>query len=142
MIDKLMIEYEKKFNRELNKTGIFWAFNNEQFDSNKTHKDAPTNEYLTIGSGGYIHISNKNKLDNFFKVTVPKLQKELTDKIDMDELIEYELNNYECYYIADYSLAVASIKDFYRDIPTEDIIKKVKNIYDLTKDKYLEKNNI
>lgn len=92
---------------------------------------------MSIGSGGYIHKSNKSKLDNFYKVIVPKLKKDFTDKIKIEELIEYELINHECYYIGDYSLVVFSIKDFYKDMPNEEIIKKVQEVYNATKDRAL-----
>ena len=80
MFEELKREYDKKYNEELNKTGIFWAFNRNQFDENKTYKNSNNNEYLYIGAGGYIHKSDKDKFDNFFKVVAPKLKEEFTKK--------------------------------------------------------------
>ena len=125
-------------NEELNKTGLFWAFNRKQFDENKTHKNAPDSEYMTIGDGGYIHKSNKIKFDNFFKITAPQLKKEFTDKIKIEDLIQYELINHECYYIGDFTLAFFAIKDYYNNMSNEEIIKKVKEVYDYNVNKSID----
>lgn len=126
------MKYEEKYNEEFNKTGVFWAFSNQQFEENKTHKEAPDNEYISVGAGGYIHKSNKEKLDNFFKVILPKLKKEFVNKINIDNLIEYELINHECYYTGEWHEIIDIIKSYVPDIK-EDRIKKV---YDKTKDKH------
>lgn len=118
----------------MNKTGIFWAFSNQQFEENKTHKDAPDNEYLSVMGGGYIHKSNVEKLNVFFNTVVPKLKKEFTDNIKMEDLIEYELINHECYYTGDYTKVVNIIKDYY-DMSDDKIYEKVKSVYDSTKEK-------
>ncbi len=119
-------EYDEKFHEEFNKTGVFWACTNAQFDENKTHKDAPDSEYLSIGACGYIHESDKSKLDDFYKTTVPKLKKEFVDNIDINDLIDYELANYESYVTYDYSQAVYITSDYY-NLSNEkafDIVKK------------------
>lgn len=138
MFDELKKEYDNKYNEELNKTGLFWAFNRKQFDENKTHKNAPDSEYLTIGDGGYIHKSNKNNLDNFFKIIAPKLNKDFTSKIKIDDLIEYELENHECYYTGDFSLVIVAVKDYYNELSNKEIIEKVKSIYDKNVSKIVE----
>ena len=124
-------QFEEKYSEELKNTGIFWAFSNQQFEDNKTHKDAPDNEYLAVFNGGYIHKSNSVKLDNFFKNIVPALKKEFTDNIKIEDLISYELNNHECYYTGDYSKVVDIIRDFY-NMSENEIYQKVKNVYDST----------
>lgn len=129
IFEEIKKEYDKKYNDELNKTGLFWAFNQEQFDKNKTNKNAPNSEYITIGDGGYLHKSDKAKFDNFFKNVAPKLKRDFISKINIDDLIKYELNNYEAYYIGDYTQVIIVIKDYYKDLSIEDITKKVKGIY-------------
>lgn len=118
-------EYDEKFNKLFNETGVFWAFTNAQFDENKTHKDAPDSEYLSVGLGGYIHKSNKDKLDNFNNVIAPKLKKEFTDSIDINDLIDYELANHECYYTYEYSDAAYYVKDYF-DLDIKTILEMVK----------------
>lgn len=66
--NKEMDNYNKKYDEELNKTGLFWAFDRKQFDENKTNKDAPDSEYATIGDGGYIHKSNLEKFNHFLRL--------------------------------------------------------------------------
>lgn len=106
-------EYDKKYHEELRKTGVFWAFGGKQWEENKTHKNAPDSEYLSIGAGGYIHKSNKEKLDNFYKMIAPKLKKEFTDNININDFIDYELSNYESYYTYNYSQTVYLVSDYY-----------------------------
>ena len=118
-------EYDEKYNKEFNKTGVFWAFNNKQFEENKTHKNVPDNEYLSIGAGGYIHKSNKEKLDNFYKVIAPKLKKEFTNSININDLIDYELANHECYYTYDYSEVIYLI-NYYFDMTINEAFEIVK----------------
>lgn len=141
ILEKFKNEYDKKYNEELNKTGLFWAFNKEQFDENKTHKDAPDNEYLSVGAGGYIHKSNGSKFDNFFKNIVPKIKNDFLGKIKMEDLIEYELVNHEAYYTGDCTEVSFTIKDYYDDLSMEDICKKVDEVYYSTKDKHLSMCN-
>ena len=105
--------YDQKYHDEFNKTGVFWAFTNAQFDENKTHKDAPDSEYLSIGCGGYIHKSNKEKLDNFNNVIAPQLKKEFIKNIELNDFIDYELANYESYLDYDYSQVAYIISDYY-----------------------------
>lgn len=123
--NKAKKEYDEKYNKEFNKTGVFWAFSNEQFEENKTHKNAPDNEYLSIGLGGYIHKSNKEKLDNFYKVIAPKLKKEFTNNININDLIDYELANHECYYTYDYSNVIGLVQ-YYFDMDSNEVFEIVK----------------
>lgn len=127
--EELKEDYNKKYNEELNKTGIFWAFSDSQFEENRTHKEAPIKEYLSVGAGGYIHQSDKEKLDNFFKVIAKELKKDFTSKIDINDLIRYELTNHECYYTGDPSEAIEVVKTYYEDISEEEITKKVINVF-------------
>lgn len=78
--------------------------------------------------GGYIHISNKDKYKNFFNVVAPKLKKDFISKINMDDLIKYELTNHECYYTGDFSEVVEIVHSYY-DISADEIYDKVKNVY-------------
>lgn len=125
---KAFREYDIKSNQELNKTGIFYAFSEDQFNKNKIPKHATT-DFINIGGGGYIHKSNKSKLDNYFNNILPRLKQELTTKINITDLIEYELINYECYYIGDYTEIINVIKSFYKDISDSDLNKKIQDVY-------------
>lgn len=124
-------EYENKYNEELHKTGVFWAFGNQQFDENKTHKEASNNEYRSIGFGGYIHESNLEKYRNFHNKIVPKLKKEFTDKINIDDLIEYELENHECYYTGDWQEIIDIIENYYtkKRYSRNEVIKHIEQVY-------------
>lgn len=137
IFEKFKNEYDEKHKKELSKTGVFFAFNKEQFDENKTYKNAPADEYLPVGGGAYIHKSDKSKLENFYKVIVPKLKKEFLDKIKMEDFIEYELVNHESYYTNNYTEVSFLINDYYEDLTFEEVYEKVKEVYEATKGKHL-----
>lgn len=122
-------EFDKLKNKELEKTGIFYAFSNEQFEKYKTHKDAQDNEYLSVGCGAYIHKSNKKRLDDYFKNILPKLEKEFIEKINLDDLIDYELINHECWYTGDWFGVVAIIKGYNVCLSDDELVEKVHSIY-------------
>lgn len=121
--------YSKKYDEELMKTGIFFAFSKEQFQENKIPKEAQDNEFIFCGMGGYIHESNKKKLDEFFKTTEKQLKKELKDNTTIEEMIQYELINHECYYTQEPFEIIALIKGYYGEIPEEEIKSKIESIY-------------
>lgn len=127
--------FDKRYNDELNKVGIFWAFSKEQFEENKTHKESLTDDFIPIGGGGYIHKSNKEKLNKFFNVIAPKLEEEFSNSVNMDDLIEYELVNHECYYTGEWQSIINIIKDYYPNINVE---KEIKRVYDKTKEQKWE----
>lgn len=122
-------DYEDKYNAELNKTGVFYAFSKEQFNQNKTKKDASDTEYISVGLGGYIHKSDKDKLDRFLNEIAPKLRAEFISKVNIDDFIKYELVNYECSYTGDYTEVIEVIKMYYTDLSDEDIEQRVKSIF-------------
>lgn len=67
-------------------------------------------------------------MDNFFNEIVPKLKKEFISKIDINDLIKYELINHECYYTGDYT-EVEEIINSYCNLSKDEIHEKVKDIY-------------
>lgn len=122
-------EYDTKSNQALNDTGIFYAFSTEQFNNNKTKKDASDTEYLSVMSGAYIHKSDKDKLDKYFNEILPQLKQDLINKIDIKDLIAYELSNYECYYTGDYTEILDIIKSFYKDKSDTELLDLIKQVY-------------
>ena len=122
-------DYSKRYNEELNKTGIFFAFSNEQFHQNKIPKEAQDNEFISCGMGMFIHKSNKSNLDHFFEITEKELKKELLSKTTIEEMIQYELINQECYYTEEPFEIIDLIKDYYQETPEEEIKKKIETIY-------------
>ena len=128
------------FKQFFKKTGIFYAFSNNQFNENKTHKNAPNNEFFRIGCGAYAHISNKEKVKNFFSKTSKKLKKDFLSKIDVNDLIEYELKNHECYYTGDFWEIIPIIEEWLdTDISQrDDISEQIEIIYRKTFAKNVE----
>lgn len=133
-------EYDAKKNSELKKTGIFYAFGDEQWEEEKTHKDAPDNDYLRIGGGAYIHKSNKSKLDNFFEVILKQLNKDFIDKVGIENIIEYELINHECYYTGNWQDVITIIENYLdSDISQrDDVVELIEMVYRKTYEKNTE----
>lgn len=124
--------YSKKYDEELMKTGIFFAFSNEQFEENKIPKEAKDNEFISCGMGMFIHKSNKKKLDDFFATTEKELKKELKEKTTIEEMIQYELINHECYYTQEPLEILDLIQSYYQETPEEEIKQKIESIYSKT----------
>lgn len=122
-------EYDKRVNLELDKTGIFYAFDEIQFNKNKPIKDAKDSEYLSVGYGAYIHKKDKDKLTKYFNEIAPQLKKELVSKVNIEDFIYYELINYECYYTGDYTDILEVLKPFYTDISDNEMLEKIKDVY-------------
>lgn len=122
-------EYTNKKDEELTKTGIFYAFSDKQFKDNKQPKDAKDNEFISLGAGAYIHQSNKDKLDNFFNVVVKQLKQELASKVDIEDLILYELNNYECFYTQEPLEILDFIREYYQDKREEELKDLILAVY-------------
>ena len=122
-------EYEDKTNKALTDTGIFYAFSEEQFNSNKPYKNSKDTEYLSVFGGAFIHKKDKDKLDHYFKVVSPQLKQDLANKIDIKNLIEYELSNYECYYTGDYKEILDVIKPFYQDKSDNELLELIKQVF-------------
>lgn len=120
--------YSSRYNEELNKTGIFFAFTKQQFEENKIPKDK-TEGFISCGVGMYIHKSNKSNLDNFFNITEKELQKDFLSKTTIEEMIQYELINHECYYTQEPLEILDLIKGYYEEIPEEEIKAKIESIY-------------
>ena len=116
--------YEKKYNEELNKTGVFWAFSNNQFQESKIPQNGNDNEFLSIGMGGYIHKSNKDKLDKFTKEIVPILKREFIQNTNRKDHILYELLNHESFYSYEIEDVYDTLQFYYNDITEEEILEE------------------
>lgn len=94
-------DYEDKYNAELNKTGVFYAFSKEQFNQNKTKKDASdSTEIITNASEQqYKYYASRvidltEQLENtpkIFKSKRAKLEQEIKE---MQDKSDKHFNNY------------------------------------------------
>jgi hypothetical protein len=111
-IKELKQKRQDMYSFAFNELGVFFAFNNEQFNESvnklKDKKLLLDNEKVApIGAGGYIPSKNLNaflseckKIEKWYKFQV----KELKDA--KKDLILHELKNYECFYSSDISDAL------------------------------------
>lgn len=87
--------------------GLFWAFNEEQFKEGKAKNPIKEGEkYTSIGAGGYLPSKNVDKFIEGMK-SIEKWAREA--KKDDQEVILYQLNNYECFYQGDIEDAMPTL---------------------------------
>ena len=129
--------YSSRYNEELNKTGIFFAFTKQQFEENKIPKDEKEG-FISCGSGMFIHKKNKSKLDDFFNITEKELQKDFLSRTTLEEMIQYELINHECYLTGEPFEILELIRSYYQDISEDEIKQKIASIYSKNQEKWEE----
>jgi hypothetical protein len=100
------------------KVGLFFAFNNEQFQANKT----PLKEgekYVSIVGGGYLPKGNYDAFQNGMKEN-EKTYKSVVKSHNLRlKEIAYELANHECFYTGEWEV----VADMFPDVPKETIQK-------------------
>lgn len=128
-IDAIRKEETEKHTKLFNECGLFWAFSNEQFATNKT----PLQEgekYVSIGAGGYMP---KHNVDKFCKgmAEIKKWTKEQTKANKLQEKeIAYELANHECYYTGDIDTVVGLFDGTYSR-------EQIRNVYNKERAKHI-----
>jgi hypothetical protein len=122
-------EKQTKFDTLLKDCKVFFAFSNEQFETNKTELKEGE-KYISIGAGGYMpksyiqtYLDGSKDIEKWYK-------KSIKEGKQQDAEILYELNNHECFY-------TGSIDDIlYLPYTREQIMK----VYNENYHKYLELN--
>lgn len=115
-----------------NQTGVFFAFNNEQFlegieDLKKKGLLLEGEKLAQLGAGGYLPSKNlklfeseTSKIEKWYKFQIKELKEAKRD------LILYELKNYECLYTGDISDALEVLIPL--GIKKEEVIKVYNDI--------------
>lgn len=102
---------QEKITELSKKTGLFWAFNEKQFEESKTPLKKG-DKYVSINQGGYLPKSNIDEfftgLENIEKWKKTEVKK---NKAESEKTILYELNNYESFYSADITDAWQVLKN-------------------------------
>jgi len=124
-----------KYNELFTKCGVFYAFSLEQFAEGK--KKNPLVEegekYTSIGMGGYIRTSQIKSLNEGMKAIDEWFSAEnkaiKADQKKREDMIIYELNNYECFYTGDITDAFEALKG--EGITKAEVLKVYKKNYKL-----------
>ena len=102
---------QNKLTKIFDEAGVFFAFNNEQMEKGLKKINAKIGDLTRIANGGYMPKKNVkayiSKSNAFYKW----LKKEVK-KLNPNEVICYELNNYECYYTGDTTSAYEALKSY------------------------------
>lgn len=104
---------QKKYQELSDKCHLFWAFSQEQFNEGKAkHPLQPGEKYVAIGAGGYMP---KRFLDTWIEGTkvIDRWRKSEIKRAKAEEVILYELNNYEAFYTGDIDDAMEVLADHY-----------------------------
>lgn len=99
---------EKKVTELMEKCGLFFAFNDEQFNENKTPLEQGE-KYVHIGAGGYMPKSKVALFESEMKKINSWKAKEVKKSKQEETEILYELNNYECFYTGDIEDALPAL---------------------------------
>jgi hypothetical protein len=114
--------YQNKINKLLTNCLVFWAFNQTQFDDNKT-KLQDGDKYISIGGGGYMPKSCRRK----FLVGIDYINKwyknECKNPTKRKNLIIDTLHNYEAFYTGELAEVLEILGDDFE-------YTEVKNIFD------------
>ena len=119
-------KHAKAYNDLMEQSGVFWAFNNDQFKEGikKLEKSGHLkkgDKLVRIPAGGLCPKHNINTLLKGIKQANKTKTKELKEA--KKEAILYELNNYECFYTGE----IDDVVDIFKGIYTFADIKKVYN---------------
>lgn len=100
-------EMEKKHSELFRSVGLFWAFNNEQWEEGRKANPIPEGEkYSHIGHGGYLPKSNLKKFIDGMEEVKKWEKDQIKAHKQQDAAILYELGNHECWYTGDISPVV------------------------------------
>lgn len=97
---------QQKYNDLMDKCRVFWAFSAEQFAEGKAKNQSK--KYISFGGGGYVPEQHFEQLKSGMKAIAEWAKKA---KKDDQEVILYELNNYECFYQGSIEDALPRLKD-------------------------------
>jgi len=123
-------EKRKRYNKHLTNSGVFWAFNKEQFEEGKkAHPLDEGEKYVDIGMGGFIRKSQFNaflkgmvEIKKWIKLEAMKIKH---NKEEAEKAILYELNNHEAFYTGSIDDAFEDLKeDGYTKSEVLDVYKK------------------
>lgn len=96
----------------IKKYWVFWAFSNKQFEANRT----PLKEwekYVSIWHWWYVPKSNARTYIDAVDALYDEWIKELKENFSAEEIIRYELDNHECFYVWDIENALPVLEDYW-----------------------------
>ena len=99
------LQLKARHAKELNDfQGVFWAFNDEQFNKGMDKLGLTLNDtklIVSIGAGGYMLKTKVNDWDSMFKRQTQEQKQRNKDEKFLIESIVYQLSNHEYGYTGD-----------------------------------------
>lgn len=126
-IQALKAEHQNKVNKLLNDCGVFWAFNEQQYEEGKAKNPlAEGDKYVRIEGGGIVAASKVGQLVNGFKEIKKWFKEQTNNKKVREKNIEYELANHEAYYTNDISETLEHLGEGYTAEEVWSVFNKTK----------------
>ena len=122
-ISELKKEQQDKLSAIFEKYGIFFAFSNEQFNSQK--KEGVT--YVRGVGGMLIPKENAKDFVDAFSRYSKDCETEYQEHVSMNDYIAYELVNNEAWYTGDISVAFEAVQILYPECTIEDVRRVYEN---------------
>jgi len=124
------LKLKKKQEKIINSFPQFFAFSDEQLKEGLIELNVTKEDILSVGFGGFIKISDKDKYKEMWKVINKQIEKAMENKIYLFKAFVYEMGNHEyCYSQEDEE--VLSAVGINRELKEEE-----KVVYEKAKEKY------
>ena len=105
------VKFQAKMSEVLERNKVFFAFSELQLAEGLAKIQEKRENITGIGMGGFLPKENLTKyLDEMLEVS--GWFNDEVKKLDANEVIRYELNNYECYYTGDIEDAFGVLKNY------------------------------
>lgn len=104
---------DERMSKCFDKHGVFFAFSNEQLSKGMKKIGVEKREEVQSLGGGMI--CKADSVVNFikeFKIVQEENKKDMIEKVGIDNLIRYELLNYECYYSHELEDAIEALEGY------------------------------
>lgn len=108
--------------------GVFFAFSDEQFQSNKTPL-AEGEKYVAFGAGSYLPKSSVEKFSAGIARINSEFKKEVRDNKAREAHILYELKNHEAFYVYDIEDTLQALGEDYSKEEVQAVFKKYQEQY-------------
>lgn len=116
-ISEIKDEEQIKLSDLFKKSGIFFAFSTEQFNSQKQEGV----KYASAGAGMIIPVANINNFNKEFDKLNEETRKQYDLYCTMDEYILFELYNHEAFYTCNLQSNFEAIRQEYPKCTMEDV---------------------
>lgn len=123
-ISELKEKHDKKLEALFQKCEVFFAFSDEQFKKGCTRGWEDAGEkYYRLAGGGYYPKDRREDVRRSFNEFHAECEKDFQEHIPMDDYIQYELANHECWYTGECQDVLNVVLSYYPQCTLQDVVK-------------------